>query len=282
MSRARESSKFAAAIAEANGAREAIYKDFYLPAVLALNDAGLPFMVGGAYAFEHFTGIERDLKDFDIFVKQADCQRVLDRLAAIGYQTEFTFPHWLGKAICGQHYIDVIFNSGNGTARVDDDWFKHAIVEDFFGLPIQLCPVEETLWSKAFVMERERYDGADVAHLFLACGDKLDWARVLQRFGPDWRVLLSHIILFGFAYPSERSRIPRWVTDDLLQKFRGETAAPSPSERVCQGTLLSREQYLTDLERWGYEDARLVPRGNLTKAEIEEWTAAIEKDKQSA
>jgi hypothetical protein len=131
-------------------------------------------------------------------------------------------------------------------------------------------------------MERERYDGADVAHLFLACGDKLDWARVLQRFGPDWRVLLSHIILFGFAYPSERSRIPRWVTDDLLQKFRGETAAPSPSERVCQGTLLSREQYLTDLERWGYEDARLVPRGNLTKAEIEEWTAAIEKDKQSA
>ena len=282
MSRALESSKFAAVIAAADGAREAIYKDFYLPAVLALNDAGLPFMVGGAYAFERFTGIERDLKDFDIFVKQADCQRVLDRLAAIGYQTEFTFPHWLGKAICGQHYIDVIFNSGNGTARVDDDWFKHAIVEDFFGLPIQLCPVEETLWSKAFVMERERYDGADVAHLFLACGDKLDWRRLLQRFGAHWRVLLSHIILFGFAYPSEASRIPKWVTDDLLEKFRAEIAAPSPSERVCQGTLLSREQYLTDLERWGYEDARLVPRGNLTKAEIEEWTAAIEKSKQSA
>lgn len=282
MSRALESSKFAAVIAAADGAREAIYKDFYLPAVLALNDARLPFMVGGAYAFEHFTGIERDLKDFDIFVKQADCQRVLDRLAAIGYQTEFTFPHWLGKAICGQHYIDVIFNSGNGTARVDDDWFKHAIVEDFFGLPIQLCPVEETLWSKAFVMERERYDGADVAHLFLACGDKLDWRRLLQRFGAHWRVLLSHIILFGFAYPSEASRIPKWVTDDLLEKFRAEIAAPSPSERVCQGTLLSREQYLTDLERWGYEDARLVPRGNLTKAEIEEWTAAIEKSKQSA
>ena len=25
--------------------------------------------------------------------------------------------------------------------------------------------MEESLWQKAFIMERERYDGADVAHL---------------------------------------------------------------------------------------------------------------------
>ena len=29
---------------------------------------------------------------------------------------------------------------------------------------------EEMIWSKAFIMERERYDGADIAHLILACG----------------------------------------------------------------------------------------------------------------
>ena len=42
---------------------------------------------------------------------------------------------------------------------------------------------EETLWSKAFVMERERYDGADVAHLILAHGERLDWDT------PVWRGL---------------------------------------------------------------------------------------------
>jgi hypothetical protein len=279
MSRAPGSTRCAGVAAEPDQAREAIYKDFYLPAVCALDQASLPFLVGGAYAFERFTSIERDLKDFDIFVQRSDCQRVLDKLSAIGYQTELTFPHWLGKAVCGPHYIDVIFNSGNGIAAVDDDWFCYAIVEDFFGIPIKLCPIEETIWSKSFVMERERYDGADVAHLILACGEKLDWRRLLRRFGPHWRLLLSHLILFEFAYPSERSRVPRWVIDDLLQRFHSEKASPVSSERVCQGTLLSREQYLTDLEKWGYEDARLQPRGKMTKADTGQWTEAIERDK---
>ena len=278
MSRAPGSTRCAGVLAEPDQAREAIYKDFYLPAVCALDQASLPFLVGGAYAFERFTGIERDLKDFDIFVRRSDCQRVLDKLSAIGYQTELTFPHWLGKAVCGPHYIDVIFNSGNGIAAVDDDWFRYAIVEDFLGVPIKLCPIEETIWSKAFVMERERYDGADVAHLLLGCGKDVNWERLLGRFGPHWRLLLSHIILFGFIYPSERSQIPEWIVDNLLKQLREELEFPASSKRISQGTLLSREQYLPDLER-GYQDARLVPIGNMTKAETDQWTAAIGKEK---
>jgi hypothetical protein len=41
----------------------------------------------------------------------------------------------------------------------------------------------------------------------------------------------------------------------------------------CQGTLLSRSQYLPDLER-GYRDARLPPYGRLTPDEVEAWTDA--------
>ena len=277
MSPPRVSNNFSVAT-ETDEARQSVYKDFYLPAVTALNEACLPFLVGGAYAFERFTGIERDLKDFDIFVRPTDCRSVLDELAKIGYQTDLAFPHWLGKAVCGQHYIDVIFNSGNGIARVDDEWFEHAIVEDFLGVPIKLCPIEETIWSKAFVMERERYDGADVAHLLLACSKDVNWQRLLERFGPHWRLLLSHIILFGFTYPSERGQIPQWIVDDLLNRLCEESTSPLCTKPICQGTLLSREQYLPDLEL-GYHDARLIPKGNMTKAETDQWTAAIGKDK---
>ncbi len=49
-------------------------------------------------------------------------------------------------------------------------------------------------------------------------------------------------------------------------------------ERTCQGTLLSRSQYLIDLERWGYQDARLAPRSLMTREEIAHWTKAIEQD----
>lgn len=127
-------------------------------------------------------------------------------------------------------------------------------------------------------MERERYDGADVAHLLLACGGELNWPRLLRRFGPYWRLLLSHVILFGFIYPGERLPVPGWIIDALLQKLRDERTAPAYPIPICQGTLLSREQYLVDLLR-GYQDARLEPIGNMTETEAELWTAAIGKDK---
>jgi hypothetical protein len=43
------------------------------------------------------------------------------------------------------------------------------------GVPVRLCPPEEIIWSKAFIMERERYDGADISHLIRACQGRLDW-----------------------------------------------------------------------------------------------------------
>jgi hypothetical protein len=251
--------------------------DFYRRVLIAMNEANIPFMVGGAYALERYTGIWRDTKDLDVFIHPDDCERGLRALAGVGCQTELTFPHWLGKAYCGEYFADLIFSSGNGTARVDDGWFEHAVDADLLGLPIKLCPVEETIWSKSFVMERERYDGADIAHLLRACSSRLDWQRLLQRFGPHWRVLYSYLILFGFIYPSHRGEIPTWVVDELARKLAAENALPPSAEQVCQGTLLSREQYLIDIQHWGYKDARLLPAGNMTRAETERWTAAIDK-----
>ncbi len=131
------------------------------------------------------------------------------------------------------------------------------------------------IWSKAFVKERERYDGADIAHILRACGKRLDWPRLLRRFDAHWRVLLSHLVLFGFSYPSERTQVPAWVMENLLSRLQKELHSPLPTERLCQGTLLSRAQYLVDIGQWGYDDARLSPRGRLTKEEIDHWTAAI-------
>jgi hypothetical protein len=44
---------------------------------------------------------------------------------------------------------------------------------------------------------------------------------------------------------------------------------------MCLGTLLSREQYLFDIDQLGYTDARLRPHGDMTPEEAEIWTRAI-------
>lgn len=240
---------------------------FYCHVLRTLAEAGLPFLVGGALGLRFYAGIIRHTKDLDIFLRSADYPRVLQKLAAQGYRTELTDPHWLAKVFCEEHYIDLIFASGKGLGLVDDDWFEHAVEGEVLDLPVRLIPAEEMIWSKALIMERERYDGADIAHLLRARGPELDWSRLLRRFGSYWRVLLSHLILFGFIYPSERSQIPAWVLTELLSRVQQEMNSSAVSERICQGTLLSHTQYLIDLERWGYQDARLLIQAQSTAHE---------------
>jgi len=243
-----------------------------------LKAAGVPFLVGGAFALYPYTGIERNTKDFDIFVKEEDRDRALEVLAGFGCRTEVPFPHWLAKAYSGDgacDFVDVIYSSGNGVASVDDEWFEHAVPGDVLGCPALLCPPEETIWSKAFVMERERYDGADVAHLLHKCSDGLDWQRLLRRFGANWRVLMSHLVMFGFIYPTERARVPAWVMDELMVRLRAESGTNARTGPLCQGTLVSREQYLIDVNKWGYRDARLAGRSNMDEEQVEIWTEAI-------
>lgn len=248
---------------------------FYRAVLEILEEAGVDYMVGGAFAFHYYTGIRRDTKDLDIFIRERDFQRVSAALAPAGYRTELTYPHWLGKIRDNGDLVDVIFNSGNGVARVDEVWFEHAHEATVMDFPARICPVEETIWSKAFILERERFDGADIAHLLHACASEMNWSRLLQRFDPHWRVLLSHLVLFGFVYPAERDLVPLWVMEELLGRLQRELHDPAPSHAVCGGTLLSREQYLVDIEDQGYADARLRPLGSMSREHAKIWTNAI-------
>jgi hypothetical protein len=250
---------------------------FFEDALTRLSQSGIPFLVGGAFALGHFTLIDRPTKDLDLFLRRAHVDPALDLFRSIGYRATVPFPHWLAKAARGEEYVDLIFSSGNGIAVVDDDWFTHAAPASVLGVPVRLCPPEEMIWSKAFVQERERFDGADVLHLFLQLGESLDWNRLLRRFGPHWRVLFSHIVMYFFVYPGRRHTIPTWVVDTLLSRFSAERA--DGADDVCNGTLLSREQYVFDVRDLALDDARVSPRGRLTPREVDIWTAAIEDEK---
>lgn len=252
---------------------------FYRRTLHVLNDAQVPFLVGGSHALLNYTGIVRETKDFDLFLRRDDLAAGLRALQQAGYQSEITFPHWLAKARHGSDAVDLVFSSGNGICRVDDEWFENALEADVLGMPVKIAPVEELLWQKTFVMERERYDGADVAHILRSCAETLDWDRLLRRVGTHWQLLLSYLILFGFIYPSERHRIPERVMNELTARLQAEISGPPSDQRICRGTLTSRAQYLLDIGRYGYEDARLHPPGSMTPEDVVYWTWAIENVK---
>ena len=255
------------------GALDAKTRAFYIKSLEILDRTGVGYCVAGAYALAYHTGIVRHTKDLDVFLRRDDLPKAMAAFEKAGYRTEKTHPHWLGKAFApdADAFVDMIFRSANGLCPVDDAWIKNSLKGEVMGRPAPLCPVEEMIWSKSFVMGRERFDGADVIHLLRARAEKLDWNRLLDRFERFEEVLMGHLVFFRFVYPSERTRVPSWVLDRLINDMR---AAPAIGDHVCRGTLLSWDQYRVDIDTWGYQDARVPPNGGLTQKEVDTWSAA--------
>ncbi|HWB59692.1 MAG TPA: hypothetical protein VG733_09375 [Chthoniobacteraceae bacterium] len=250
---------------------------FYGAVVRLLRSEGIRFLVGGAFAVRHYADIHRDTKDLDLFVRPQDADRVIDACRRAGFDAEWVFSHWLAKIRLAEDCIDVISRGANGLCEVADSWFEHSSPGNLFDQQIFFCPAEETLWMKAYVMERQRCDTADIVHIIRRQGREMDWKRLIALFGPDWELLLCHITLFYFVYPGE-GPIPRWVVDLLADQLRGRADSSGAGSRVCRGTLISAVQYLPDVDRFGYLDARLNdPRVKIDRSQIAAWKENVLK-----
>lgn len=220
-------------------------------ALAALIGAEIPFLVAGAYAFFAYTGISRDTKDLDLMLYERDIPAACRALEASGFATDLLDPRWIAKAYRGESFVDLIFSSSNGLGTVDERWFQNAHEATILGHRCAIAPAEEIIFTKAFVSERERYDGADVNHLIHACGVEMDWARLLERFGPYWEVLLSHVALYRFVYPGARRRVPDWLIEELVGRMLAQLGAGDAEAPSCRGHLLSARQYRHDFDALG-------------------------------
>ena len=99
---------------------------FYKEALDILNESGVRYMLGGAFAMFHYTEIYRDTKDLDIFCKPSDYPKILKNFADKGYKTDLYDVRWLAKVYKGEYFIDIIFDTVNNICRVDDSWLDRA------------------------------------------------------------------------------------------------------------------------------------------------------------
>lgn len=227
---------------------------FYREAIQILDETGIDFMLGGAFATFHYTGIYRNTKDLDVFCKASDYPKVLKEFAARGYHTELTDVRWLAKIFKGEYFIDIIFDSVNHICTVDDSWYEHATEGDFEGIRVRMIPAEELIWCKTYVQNRERFDGADVNHIILRYGKKLNWERLLRRLDHHWQLFLAKILTFQFVYPADyRDIIPKWLFDELMKRANEQYEVPASVERVCRGPIIDNTQYSIDIKEWDYK-----------------------------
>lgn len=235
---------------------------FYAECLRCLEGSGLLYLLAGTHAVNAYTGMDRPVKDLDLFCRAGDYPRILSHLQRFGYELEVEDERWLAKVQKGPFFTDVIFNCTSGVAPVTERWFEEGRTVALYGLEVPIVPPTELVWSKLFVQDRYRYDGADIAHVILKQCHDIDWRRLLSYAEQFWEVLLAHLIKFRFIYPTERDCIPGWLMDELLGRLRAQADLPAPRMKVCRGRHFSRADYQVDIDEWGYAD--IVGEGDRT------------------
>jgi hypothetical protein len=237
---------------------------FYSKVIGILNEAKIPFLIGGTYALPFYFEVTRTTKDLDIFCKAGDYPKILKTLADNGYRVEIIDDRWLAKVWSqdNTYLVDFIFGIVAGMWAINDESFKNAKKHELFGFMVKVTAPEELIVSKMFMMNRKHFSGADISHLILHTGKDLNWKLILQKVDPYWEVLLAHIVLFRFIYPSEREIIPGWLIKELLSRIEHQLELPTPQDKVSRGTVLSTDDFRIDIEKWGYRDVADYKHGD--------------------
>ncbi len=228
---------------------------FYSEVLQLMVKSKIPFLVSGTFALASYTGIDRPTKDVDVFAKAGDALKLLHYFKERGYDVEIVDERWLARITRGELFVDVITNMPTVTTHVTDQWFVDAPEIKLFGARVRVVPPTQFVWSKIFVQDHHRYDGADVAHMILKRHGEIDWKQLLSHMELYWEVLLMALLNFRFIYPSERHLVPRWLIEELIERLEDQADVKGPGKKVCRGRIFSPRDYAIDIEQWGFSEA---------------------------
>lgn len=231
----------------------------------ALEGSRIRYAVAGAYALNVHTGICRDTKDLDIFLTAQDAQEALGCLRERGFDCEMCDPVWLYKARRGEYFVDLITGMSNAVLTVQDSWIERAKPAVIEGVASRVLAAEELLASKLFVTRRERFDGADIAHVIYATRGQLDWERILALARGSWEMLFWALVLFHYVYPAQSEYVPRNVWEQLIALFQNAILHPDPHARF-RGSLVDDKMFAIDVKDWGLDNLLLEFRNRRLQA----------------
>ncbi len=226
---------------------------FFREVLTALNECGVGYAVTGAFALQRHTGIWHPTKDLDISLPSQSVASALDCLQRLGYRCEVTDAVWLAKAFRADFFVDMITGMSNGVISVDERWIERAHPAVIVGVPTRVLAPEELLASKLFVARRERFDGADIAHILYATSASLDWDRLLEVVGEHWQLLLWSLVFFTYVYPAHVNMVPATIWQELIARFEKTITTPN-ANAPFRGSLIDQFLFSIDVKEWGMKD----------------------------
>jgi len=255
--------------------QERLYRDV----LLLLTEHRIPHAVSGAFALQEHTGVRRCAKDLDIFLTSETACLVLELLHRHGLRCEICDPVWLAKAHRDDFFVDFITGMSNAVITVTDSWIKRSRPGVVLGVTTRILAAEELLASKLFVVRRERFDGADIAHIIYTSGGHLDWGRIVELAGAHWEMLLWALVLFQYVYPAQAHHVPTMIWTRLVNRFVFKVMNPDPSARF-RGSLVDENMFAIDVKEWGLDD--LLSEYRASRDKYIQWPCEAVESKKGA
>jgi hypothetical protein len=196
---------------------------------------GKRFSLGGAFALAAYTGCWRNTKDLDLYILPDDRDEMINLITSSGFQDYFDVLEydrsWIFRAHQGDVIIDLIWAMANARVEVDELWLTEKVHVDVRGESLPVIPVEELIWAKLYVLQKDRCDWPDVLNLVHTSGPEVDWEHLLARLGEDADLLGSLMAVFRWLDPERARQLPPSIWERLHLPIPEEGRSPERVER---------------------------------------------------
>jgi predicted nucleotidyltransferase len=143
-----------------------------------LNEAGVPFVLGGGLAAWARGGPKTE-HDVDFLVKPEDAERAQQALSESGMRIERPPEGWLLKAYDDGVLVDLIFDPHDGP--IDDGIFERAEDLEVHAMRMKVASLEDVLVQKLLAISEQEPDYSSVLELARSLREQVDWADVRER-----------------------------------------------------------------------------------------------------
>jgi hypothetical protein len=176
----------------------------------------------------------RNTKDLDMYALCRDRERLIQLLSDLGltdyYEVQPYDRRWIYRAHRGDVIIDVIWAMANQRAQVDESWLRGPEVEAG-GERFRLLAPEEAIWSKLYVLQRDRCDWPDCLNVLYGVGPELDWRRLISNLAADVPLLSGLLTVFVWLAPERAREFPSFVWEELKLQPPQEQVGPHVMRR---------------------------------------------------
>jgi hypothetical protein len=212
----------------------------------------LRFAVGGGLAAMTYAGQWRNTKDIDLYVLPQDRDKMVRLVNELGlgdyYEVEQYDRKWIYRSYKGDTIVDIMWAMANQRVQVDEGWLTGPEVK-VGGECFRLLPAEEEMWSKLYVLQRDRCDWLDALNMIYGVGPELDWRHLIARVAEDAKLLSAVLSIFAWVCPEKAQELPIWLWREL-EIGAPDASVPTASEASQSLELTRKRARLLDSRPW--------------------------------